>query len=1091
MLQPLYFNSFEHLLTEDTTEAPDALPLPDCFPVRESNGISALTATVSTGPAHNRGGICSGCGWTGAHALLLRGSHSREGAGSATVVLQEGLSLPVEEHLTLSYLIFPDCATTDTDPSYTSHYVALDLVFSDGTTLSAMSLRDQNGHPVTARHAGLCRSLFTREWNYIEVDLSAAAGKTITTVLLCYDKPRGTGEIVTYIDDITLAVKEPRISDSPADDVLITRGTMNNVDKSRGLMFPAVCVPNGFNFWAPATNTDRFFYDYQTSALVDFRISHQSSYHLLDHGVLQFMPNIRATAASDEMLCEDARRSRFSHDEEIAHAHEYAVTFDEDSPAGRSRVEITPTDHAAVIRITFSPFAERRNIIFDSHNTSGLINARGNLSFSGCTFRAVVDYHFPELDAGDTLMYVYGEFDCRPEASATVQGTNRPYGMVSFAPGNDCVTIKIATSYISTEQAKRNLSLEVGDASYEDIRDRAKQLWNDLLGVIELPKDATEQQRITLRSSQYRMYAYPTNYSENIGTAQQPNLVYVSPYRSTNERPVTVPGQLYTSNGFWDTYRTAWTAYALLTPNRATALLEGILQHYRETGWIGRWLTPGAANCMVGTSYDIIFSDALSRGVHFDTDAAFAAAIRSAACPMQKRFGRAEGHRAPLLGYTPDGVCWTLENATSDAAISRMAARLGKRDEAIYYANRALFYTNVFDRALDFFVQRDKNGNFVADRSNFCPMKWAYGYVETNAWGTAFSVTHDVRGLANLYGGRKAMIEKLDGLFAAPSLHYRDNGSWQHEMIEAQDIRLGQYQHSNQPSHHILYLYNYLGQPWKTQQLTRDVLDRLYVGSPIGQGVYGDEDNGEQSAWYLLSALGFYPMNAGSDEYCITSPLLSCVTLHLPTGDLTIRAEDNSDKNVYIQRMEIDGKPYHRCFIRHSELIAARRIVFYMGDTPSSFGTGSDAAPSSLTHGVTVPRPLTDRTDDAACDVFGLIDQTAPLHDNDTTTAVSVDGDRLVLTYTFEQPTAIRILTLACGADPQSAPTRLQLEASAEKEGDMWETLLLRDGVKFEFPNMIKPFAAEHSAPYCRYRLTLHREQAEKMTLSEVELIGE
>lgn len=1083
--EPIFFSSFEEDIITSAATVTEGVTL---FPVRTCEGVSALTATVSGGPTHNRGGRCENCGWTGAHALLLRGTHTASGAACASIALYEGLELPVTEHLRLSYFIFPDCATADTDLSYTSHFVALDLTFSDGSTLSSLSLPDQNGHPVTPYAQGATRSLFTREWNYIEVDLSAACGKTITAITLGYDKEFGTGEIFTYVDDIRLAIREPRPFTTPADDVLITRGTMNNVDKSRGLMFPAVCVPNPFNFWAPATYTDRFFYDYQASSIVDFRISHQSSYHLLDRGVLQFMPNITASAASDEQIGENARRSRFSHDDEIAHAHEYAVTFDTDSPAGATRVELTPTDHAAVMRITFAPFAERRNLIFDCSNTSSLITPRGTLSFSGCSFRAVVDYQFRQLDAGATVMYVYGEFDRRPERTAVVEGAGRPYGMASFAPSDDCVTVRIATSYISTEQARRNLSLEVGDASYEDIRDRAKALWNELLGTVEV-KGASEDQRVTLYSSLYRMYAYPTNYSENTGDAAQPQLVYTSPYQSDNDRPVTVPGQLYTSNGFWDTYRTAWTAYSLLTPTRATALLDGIIQHYREAGWIGRWLTPGAANCMVGTSYDVIFADALSRGISFDKENAYLAALRSAACPPEGYFGRAEGDRAPLIGYTPNGVCWTLENAISDAAIARMSEMLGKRDEALYYANRALFYVNVFDHALQFFVQRNDEGDFIADKQTFCPMKWEYGYVETNAWGTAFSVTHDVCGLASLYGGKAALAERLDEFFNTPSLHYRDNGSWQHEMIEAQDIRLGQYQHSNQPSHHILYLYNYLGQPHKTQWLTRDVLDRLYVGSPIGQGVYGDEDNGEQSAWFVLSALGFYPMNAGSDELCITSPLFPEVTLHLPGGDVHIVAQNNSAENVYIQSMSIDGTPYNRCFIRHSELIAAREIVFVMGNEPSAFGTGSDAAPSSLTDGALSPIPCTDLSALASITADNAPASLRPLFDNSTLTELAADGT-LTLTFAYDEPLTVEMVTVACGADPSLAPAALRLEASTEPSGNHWQTLDARESIRYPFPHYIQPFALPESAAYYRYRLTLTPAAQSSMTVSEIELLG-
>ncbi len=1068
----LFFSSFEagYAPLKDETEKEAAL-----LPVSET-GVS-LKASVSTGPDCNWSGRGINRGWSGAHALLAEG-RKEEGKSFAVLPLYGGLTVPVGKDTMLSYLLFPDCLTRDVDLAYNSHFFAVDLTFSDGSRLSSLRLPDQNGNPVTAAEQGNARCLFTREWNLVRVSLAAAAGKTVTAVSLVYEKPEGSGDIRVFLDDLRIADETPRPVFSPADDILITRGTMNNWEKSRGLMIPAVCVPNPFNFWAPSTYTDRFFYDYQASAIAQFGCSHQSSFHLLDRGVLHFMPNVTAVSAAESEIGAEARRSSFSHENEIARAHEYEVTFDEGTPASGVTFSMTPTDHAAVLRIVFPKSAPRKNLIFDAANTSGLVNVRGEIAFDGTVFTAKVDYKYPPASLGAVPMYFYGEFSTPP--AEVFRAENAPHlTLVRFSDDTAEITVKIASSNLGYATAKHSLGLEVGDASYEEIRERARTLWDAILNLVETEGE-TENQRVTLRSSLYRMYMYPVNYSENIGTAEDPHLVYASPYRIGGDVPAIREGQLYTQNGFWDTYRTAWPAYALLTPDRDTKLLNGIVEHYRDAGWIGRWLNPGALDAMVGTSYDIVFADAAVKGIAFDREGAYEASLRSACCPSDGNFGRANNASAVFTGYTKDGVCWTMENALSDAAIAQMAELLGKKDEAAYLRNRGVNYTELFDKELDFFVQKDGSGRFVVDKEHFDPTKWDWGYVETNAWGTAFSAPQDPNGLAALYGGRVALARKLDAFFAAPADHTRANGTYQHEMFEAQDIRLGQYQHSNQPAHHILYTYNAIGEPWKTQRYTRDVLARLYSGGEIGQGVYGDEDNGEQSAWFFLTALGFYPYYPGSGEYAITSPLFRRMTLHLPTGDLTVRAENNSRENVYIRSMTVDGVPYDSCFISHERLLAAKEIVFVMDDKPSAFGVGS--TPLSLTENGNHPVRKKDFL--SGCRIESDAD-TALLTDDDARTGITASGT-VTLTADSGSVRTAEMMTVTCGRDPGAAPAAVALEV--RRDGN-WVHAADRT-LSFLFPEQTVPVLLSEPVRGTEFRVTLTCPMGEKMTVNELELIG-
>ncbi|MBR4867947.1 MAG: glycoside hydrolase family 92 protein, partial [Clostridia bacterium] len=518
-------------------------------------------------------------------------------------------------------------------------------------------------------------------------------------------------------------------------------------------------------------------------------------------------------------------------------------------------------------------------------------------------------------------------------------------------------------------------------------------------------------------------------------------------------------GQMYTSNGFWDTYRTAWPAYTLLTPTKAGDLLNGILQHYEDAGQMHRWLNPGFVPSMLGSNSDAIFSDAAIKGVDFDYETAFETIVQNAATIEHSQGSTRPNSLSLYTGYVHSGlgtsVSWEIENNISDYAAAQFAKLLGKDSYATYFQNRSLGYTYLFEPESGFFISRAVDGTFTAVGDDLDPYLWdphKYGHIETNAWGMAFSIAHDGEGLAALYGGKQAMAAKLDQMLSADPECTTAIGT-QHEMFEGRECKMGQYWHSNQPAHSALYMYNYTHQPYKTQRYTREVLDRLYVGGSYGQGYIGDEDNGEQSAWYLLSALGFYPLALGSGEYEITAPLFDKVTLHLESGDVTIVAHNNSSENVYIQGMKVDGVYHNATTITHEDLLGASVIEFTMGNKPSAWGTteGDQLA---------CPTPMVDLT--------GTSMTSSKLFDNVTTNESSLTVSQPV-EVTFNQPKTVNMVTVT-GVDKTAAPKTITVQASNDGTDDSWVTLTsVNTAYTFHFELM--PVNLNNTTAYSRYRL--------------------
>lgn len=1021
----------------------------------------------------------AGAGFTGKRALRYAGRHTADGRAYSYNKVYD-VNVAVGRDTRLSYRVFPSMADGDRD--YDATHVAVDLAFTDGTHLSDLGATDQHGFPLSPGGQGAAKVLYVNQWNNVVSRIgSVAAGKTVDRILVAYDSPQGPAKFRGWLDDIALkrvAPEKPKAH--PSDYALTTRGTLSSGGFSRGNNFPATAVPHGFNFWTPVTNAASlsWLYDYARANNDDnlptiqaFSASHEPSPWMGDRQTFQVMPS--AVAGTPDPGRE-ARELAFRHENETARPYYYGVRFENGLKA-----EMAPTDHAAALRFTYP--GDDASVLFDNvTDQAGLTLDKENGTVTG--YSDVKS----GLSTGATRLFVYGVFD-RPVTEGSAVGVK---GHLRFDAGADrTVTLRLATSLISVDQAKDNLRQEIPDGtSFETVKSRAQRQWDRLLGKVEV-EGATEDQLTTLYSSLYRLYLYPNSGFEKVGEKYQ----YASPF-SPMPKPDTpthtgakiVDGKVYVNNGFWDTYRTTWPAYSLLTPRRAGELVDGFVQQYKDGGWTSRWSSPGYADLMTGTSSDVAFADAYVKGVGFDAKSAYDAAVKNATVvPPSSGVGRKGMATSPFLGYTGtethEGLSWALEGYLNDYGIARMGQALYRqtgekryKEESEYFLNRARGYVHLFDSEAGFFQGRDEKGDWRVESSKYDPRVWGYDYTETNGWGYAFTAPQDSRGLANLYGGRDGLADKLDEYFATPETASPDfvgsYGGVIHEMTEARDVRMGMYGHSNQVAHHAIYMYDAAGQPWKAQRNVREVLSRLYVGSEIGQGYHGDEDNGEQSAWFLFSALGFYPLVMGSGEYAIGSPLFTRATVHLDNGrKLVVQAPKNSARNVYVQGLKVNGRPWTSTSLPHSLIAKGGVLEFDMGPRPSSWGTGRHAAPVSITKDDKVPVPRADvlKGDGA------LFDDTSATDASVTSLELPVSGRTEAVQY-----------TLTSSSDRAKAPAGWTLQGSSD--GTTWRTLDRRSGESFAWDRQTRAFTVGSPGTYGRYRLVLDGEA----TLAEVELLS-
>jgi len=1064
-----------------------------------------MQSRVGRGPASSPTAK-AGVGYTGLKAFQIAGRHTAEGRGhSANKVFDVDVAVTADTEL--SYLVLPEFNREDLSNPAT--YTAVDLAFTDGTFLSELKAVDQNGIVVSAAAQGASQTLYTAQWNKRTARIGkVAAGKTVDRILIAYDKPSGPTAFRAWYDDIALAeVPAPRPKEHLSEYAETRRGTQSSSDFSRGNNFPATAVPHGFNFWTPVTNagTTNWLYEYhrQNNAanrptLQAFSASHEPSPWMGDRQTFQVMPS----AASGVPDANRANRAlAFGHENEVAKPYYYGVTFD-----NGIKTELAPTDHAALFTFTFT--GDSSNLILDNVNgNAGLTVDAANRTVSGWS-----DVNSGGLSAGWSRMFMYATVDAPVTASGMLPAGNRPStGYLKFdTTQSKTVQMRIATSLISVEQAKHNLDLEIAaDATLASVRDKAQALWDTKMRTVEV-EGASADQLTTLYSNLYRLFLYPNSGFENTGSNAQP--VYRHTVQSAVTSPASTPtqtgapvkdGKVYLNNGFWDTYRTTWPAYSLLTPGQAGEMVDGFVQQFRDGGWISRWSAPGYANLMVGTSSDVAFADAYLKGVPgIDAETAYRAAVRNATvAPPNANVGRKGLASSIFKRYTPsdatgEAMSWAMDGYINDYGIANMAQALAKKggpkakeyaEQAEYFRNRAQNYVTMFDPSVDFFQGKDSAGAWRNPPSSYDPRVWGYDYTETDGWNMAFHVPQDGQGLANLYGGRDGLAKKLDKFFATPetATFYGSYGGPIHEMYEARDVRMGQYGHSNQPSHHIIYMYDYVGQPYKTQKLVREATSRLYLGSEIGQGYPGDEDNGEMSAWQIFSALGFYPLQMGSPAYAIGSPLFTKATINLENGKkIVVNAPNNSRSNVYVQSLKVNGKKYNSTSLPHSLLADGATLDFKMGSSPSRWGTGKDAAPPSLTTGDAVANPLRDLTGPGR----GTASDPA-LVDDTSTTQVTFGSQTPTWQYQFagagEQATYYTLTSGAVAGDPKAWRLR------GSYDGTTWTTIDERADQSFDWRQQTRPFKITAPGRYAYYRLEVSANTGEaSTTLAEVELLG-
>lgn len=647
---------------------------------------------------------------------------------------------------------------------------------------------------------------------------------------------------------------------------------------------------------------------------------------------------------------EEKRSSWFSHKAEEAKPHYYKVYLADHDVL----VELAPTERAALFRFTF-PQSDSSFVVVDAFDKGSFVKveARHNriVGYSTRNSGGVPDnfknYFVIEFDkpfAYQTLVKDGNLVEKVQEQKADHAGA-----IVGFRTHRgEQVHARVASSFISLEQAIRNLD-ELGGHGLETIAEEGRRAWNEVLGRIELEGGTIDQQR-TFYSCLYRSLLFPRKFYE-IDSNGHP--VHYSPYNGK-----VLPGYMYTDTGFWDTFRSLFPLLNLLYPSMNREMQEGLINTYKESGFFPEWASPGHRGCMVGNNSASVLVDAYLKNVRVkDVETLYRGLIHGTenVHPKVSSTGRLGHEHYNTLGYVPydvninENAARTLEYAYNDWCIYRMARSLNRSQAEIErFAQRALNYRNLFDREHLLMRGRKADGKFA---SPFSPLKWGDAFTEGNSWHYTWSVFHDPQGLIDLMGGKETFVQMLDSVFNVPPLFDESYyGQVIHEIREMTVMNMGNYAHGNQPIQHMIYLYNYAGQPWKTQKWVREVMNRMYTAQ--ADGYCGDEDNGQTSAWYVFSALGFYPVCPGTDEYVLGAPLFPKATLHFENGkSLVIEATGNNATTPYIEQLKFNENIYTRNFLRHADLQGGGLLKATMSNRPNYLrGTKQEDAPYSFSN---------------------------------------------------------------------------------------------------------------------------------------------
>ncbi len=693
-------------------------------------------------------------------------------------------------------------------------------------------------------------------------------------------------------------------------------GTDSEFKLSNGNTYPAIALPWGMNFWTPYTADmgNGWQYAYDAYKIKGFKQTHQPSPWIGDYAAFALMP-----LTGELKIDQEERASWFSHKRETVLPHYYKVYLGDYD----IWTEIAPTDRSACFRFTF-PEANEAYILVDAFfqgsSVTVLPNEKKIMGYCSNNRGGVPDnfknYFVITFDKEFEMASTWEDSTVYPN---TLSRTGEHVGAVlKFkTKRNEQITARVSSSFISPEQAELNLEREIGQKSFDIVKNNAREIWNKELNRIRVT-GGSDDQKIVFYTALYRTMLFPRKFWE---LDKDGNVMHYSPYNGQ-----VLPGYMYTDNGFWDTFRAVFPFFTLVYPELNSQIMQGLVNTYKESGWLPEWASPGHRNCMIGSNSASLIADSYLKGIRgYDIETLYEAILKNSENegPL-KSVGRFGVKYYNEMGYIPydvnvnENVARTLEYSYDDFTIWKLAQALNKpRNEIDRFAKRAQFYHNVFDKSTNFMRGKNKDGSWQAP---FVPEKWGDAFTEGCAWHYTWSVFHDPQGLIDLMGGKEAFVTKLDSVFTSPpDFDFSYYGIQIHEITEMVIAGMGQYAHGNQPIQHGIYLYNYAGEPWKAQKRVREVMDLLYTPNP--DGLCGDEDNGQTSAWYVFSAMGFYPVCPGTDQYVLGSPLFNKVELTLENGNVfTINAENNCNCNVYIQKAELNGKVYTQNYLAHKTI---------------------------------------------------------------------------------------------------------------------------------------------------------------------------
>jgi len=742
-----------------------------------------------------------------------------------------------------------------------------------------------------------------------------------------------------------IAQQSARVTD-PVELINPLMGTASKPSLSNGNTYPAIALPWGMNFWTPQTGRmgDGWQYTYDADKILGFKQTHQPSPWMNDYGMFSIFPE-----TGKLKLNEKERASWFSHKAEIVKPYYYSVYLADYDVT----TEITPTERAASFRFTF-PKSDSSHIVIDAFDKGSYVKiipgeqkiVGYSTKNSGAVPANFKNYFVIYVDKPFALASAWHDWK-KDDGQLEYTGDHAGAVITLKTTNGEQVHLKVASSFVSIEQAELNLKRELADDKFEVTCQKAKDTWNKTLSRLNVEGGTVEQTK-TFYSSLYRMLFFPNKMYEIDAKGEK---IHYSPFNGK-----VMPGYLFAGTGFWDTFRALYPFLNLVYPSINKEMQEGLINDYKEGGWLPEWSSPGYADCMIGNNSASVVAEAYLKGMRgYDIETLYQALKHGANNEGPNATGRRGVQYYNTLGYVPynvkinENAARTLEYAYDDFAIYQLGKALGKlKSEIDIYKKRSQNYRNIFDPQTKLMRGKNEDGKF---QTPFNPFKWGDAFTEGNSWHYSWGVFHDIQGLINLMGGKQQFAAKLDSVFSMPPT-FDDSyyGGVIHEIREMQIANMGQYAHGNQPIQHMIYLYNHAGQPWKTQYWARETMNKLYKATP--DGYCGDEDNGQTSAWYIFSAMGFYPVTPASDQYVLGAPLFKKVAINLENGKtVTITAPNNSAANKYVNSLTIDGKPYTNNWVSHKGLLNGADLNFDMIATPNKErGTKDADAPFSMSN---------------------------------------------------------------------------------------------------------------------------------------------